>query len=107
MLLGHQEESERSPVVVAPYMGRIFSKKAFHGWGRGGTFWTNLCETTLKIVHWRVDRDVGSYSDLGTSLLKRFTWEDWGRKKLFMVPCHNCNIYATWRSKEVRRHGRF
>ena len=36
MLLGHQEESEWSPVVVAPYMGRIFSKKAFHGWGRGG-----------------------------------------------------------------------
>ena len=48
MLLGHQEESERSPVVVAPYMGRIFSKKAFHGWGRGGTFLDKFMRDNFK-----------------------------------------------------------
>ena len=44
--------------------GEFFLKNAFHE-GEGGTegrvhFWTNLCETNLQVVHWCVDRDVGS-----------------------------------------------
>ena len=27
----------------------------------------------------------------------------WGRRKLCMVPCHSCNVFRTWRSKEVGR----
>ena len=41
-------------------------------------FQTNLCEANLQVVHWYVDRDVGSQFDLQTSLLKRFAWKDWG-----------------------------
>ena len=61
-----------------------------------------------KVAHWCVDGDVGdvrSYLDQATSLLKRFSWEDGGRVKLFMVPCHTY-IYETWKCKEVERQGR-
>ena len=35
------------------------------------------------------------------NLTKRFAWGTKGRRKLCMVPCHNCYIHETWRSKEV------
>ena len=56
MLLGRQEETERSHVVFPLYMGRIYSKKAFHG----GTLLANLSEENLKVAHWCVNGDVKS-----------------------------------------------
>ena len=36
-------------------------------------------------------------------LAKMFPWGTGVRRKLYMVPYHSCNIYGTWRSKEVGR----
>ena len=41
-----------------------------------------------------------------TSLLKRYSWEAGGRRKLCMVRCHSY-IYGTWKSQEAWRQGRF
>ena len=57
MLLGHQEETERSHVVFPSLYGENFFQKNF---SQGGPFWTNLCEENLKVVHWCVDGDVGN-----------------------------------------------
>ena len=62
MLLVRQEETERSHVFFAPYMGKFFPKKLFM---RSGTFWRNLYKANLKVAHWCVNGDVGSYFDLG------------------------------------------
>ena len=57
MLLGRQEETEMFHVVFPPYMGRIFSKKGFHGGRRWGG---QIYARQIYIVHWCVDRHVGS-----------------------------------------------
>ena len=67
------------------YGENFFPKKVFYG----GTFWTNLCRENLKVFHWCVNGDVGSYPELGASLSKRIAWKAGGRRKLFMVSCHS------------------
>ena len=46
-------------------MGRIFSKRAFHG----GLFWTNLCGSKLTVVHWCVTGE-----GRGGEVLKSLYW---------------------------------
>ena len=57
----------------------------------------------LKDVRWCVHGDMSVSLAWGqvNSLAKWFAWWDWGRRKLYMMPCHSCDIYGTWRSKEV------
>ena len=52
MLLGRQEEAERSHFVFSSYMERIFFQKSFF-LGGGGCGWGE--------EEWGVDGDMGSY----------------------------------------------
>ena len=60
------------------------------------------------LVYWGKRRGVSSAWGLGVGkwgLPWGLLYDTSGKRKPWMVPCHSCNIYGIWRSKEVG--GRF
>ena len=81
-LLPHQQDFKKKPrglMLSSPLKvwGEFFPKQAFH-WGM---FLEKFVWGKFKNCSLCVNGDVGSQFDLGTSLLKRFAWEDWGQEE--------------------------
>ena len=57
-----------------------------------------------KGVCWYIEGEVDSWEKLGGKWIawrRGFSGGTGGRKKLYMLFCHGCHIYGTWRRKEV------
>ena len=57
-----------------------------------------------KGVCWYIEGEVDSWEKLGGKWIawrRGFSGGTGGRKKLYMLLCHGCHIYGTWRRKEV------